>query len=465
MKRKFFISSFFLLLPILTLPQSFTEVKNIKPSTNNYNEFGASYFEDGIIYCSNVKTNFFISKQNTEDTTFFNIYFHSLSKDRSNGDFRILDTIINKNFNNGPVSSSGNLIVFARNYEMQKYSKKEITNVGIFFCRKNGTTWSIPEPFPYNNEEYNMGQPSLSQDGNTIYFASDIPGGLGDYDIYKSVYKNGEWTVPVNLGNKINTSGKELSPFFHSSGRLYFSTNNFNSDKNLDIYYSDFTEGYWSKSVRMEEPINTKFNDYAFICDNSMENGFFTSNRKGTDDIYQFFSTLPAFEKCDPVKERYYCYHFEEEKTHDLSYIPGIYEWAFSDSIRIRGRQADHCFNGHGFYSVDLNMLDTVSGEFIQMIATYDVDIQDPEGPFITCPETMKTREIIEFDATQSNMPDKKIDQYIWKFSDRKNFVGLKISRSFEKPGIYSVNLGITYDKDKKGKVQKSCVFKEIVVK
>lgn len=451
-----------LLLPFLGIAQSFTDVKNIKPSTRDYSEFGASYFEDGIIYCSNAKTSFLISNQSTDNQTFYNIYFYSLSKDKINGDFTTLDTIINKNFNNGPVSSSGNLIAFARNFEMPKSSKKAKANVGIFFCRKDGSTWSSPFAFPFNNESYNMGQPSLSQDGNTLYFSSDMPGGSGDYDIYVSVFKDGKWTKPENLGVKINTTGTEVTPFIHSSGRLYYSTNFYTSE--FDIYYTDYTEGYWSKPTRLEEPINTKYNDFAFICDNSMENGFFTSNRKGTDDIYQFFSTLPSFEKCDTMIVRNYCYHFEEAKTVDLDTIPGIYEWVFSDSTRIRSEQVDHCFSGPGFYDVTLNMIDTVTGEFVQMIATYDIMIEDPIEPYIICPDTIKAGQSVEFDATQTNLPDKKIEQYIWIFSDNKNLVGSKVTRSFDKPGTYTINLGVTFDKDAKGKVQKQCVFKNIVV-
>lgn len=454
-----------LLLTLPGLSQSFSDVKIIKPSTRNHSEFGASYFEDGIIYCSNVKTSFLISKQNTEDSSFYNICFYSLSKDRTNGDFKVLDTIINKNFNNGPISSSGNLIAFARNFEMPTSSKKPIANVGIFFCRKDGPTWSAPFPFPYNNESYNMGHPSLSSDGNTLYFSSDIPGGSGSYDIYKSQFKNGKWTAPVNLGTKINTSGSEVFPFIHSSGRLYFSTNFYSPEKKSDIYYSDYTEGYWSKPTRLGEPINTKYNDFAFICDNSMENGFFASDRNGNDDIFQFFSLLPTFEKCNPITKRNYCYHFEEEKTINTDTLPGIYEWAFSDSTKIRSKQADYCFSGAGFYSVDLNMIDTVSGEFIQMMATYDILIEDPVEPYIICPDVIKTGQIVEFDGSQSNLPGKRIEQYIWIFSDSQKLVGSKVSRSFDIPGKYTVKLGITYDKDKSGNVQKNCVYKDFLVK
>jgi len=98
------------------------------------------------------------------------------------------------------------------------------------------------------------------------------------------------------------------------------------------------------------------------------------------------------------------------------------------------------------------------------MIASYLLSVDDPIGPYIVCAENAKVNSAIEFDASQTNMSENKIDQYVWLFSDDKKFVGQKIIRSFEKPGVYRINLGVTFDKDESGTYQKKCVFKDIVV-
>ncbi|PIP54875.1 MAG: hypothetical protein COX07_02885, partial [Bacteroidetes bacterium CG23_combo_of_CG06-09_8_20_14_all_32_9] len=103
-------------------------------------------------------------------------------------------------------------------------------------------------------------------------------------------------------------------------------------------------------------------------------------------------------------------------------------------------------------------------GDIYKMIASYLLSVEDPVEPYIICPETSKIGENIEFDGSQTNLPDNIIDQYIWFFSDNKKFIGQKITRTFDKPGIYRINLGVTFDKDKKGDFQKKCVFKDIII-
>ncbi len=465
MRMKELISLFILFsLVINVFSQQFIEIKKIKQSTKDYSEFGASYFEDGIVYCSNTRENIIISRQNTENKSLYNVYFAPLNDSAKNTNVEGLLKIVNTIYNDGPISSNENTIVFSRNYEPEKFVTKEITNVGLFISNKVDNIWQNPVSFPFNDKKYNFGHPSINKSGNTLFFTSDQPGGFGKFDIYVSYFKNGTWSAPENLGKEINSSGIELSPYIFQDNRLYFSKNNFDSTYNFDIFYSDLQNGNWTKPIRLNEPINSSFNDFGFICDNTTENGFFTSDRKGNDDIYKFYSTLPAFESCDTMIERNYCYHFVEQKTVDLDTMPVVYEWDFGDSTKEKSFEVDHCFPGPGAYNVSLNMIDTLTGDIYKMIASYLLSVEDPIGPYIICTNDVKVGAAVEFDGSQSILPDKKIDQFIWLFSDNKKFVGQKISRTFDKPGIYQINLGVTFDKDETGKVQKQCVIKEIIV-
>ncbi len=447
---------------VLSFSQQYV-VNVIKQSTRDYSEFGATYFEDGIVYCSNKREDIIISRQNSENKSFYNVYFIPPNRVSKKQNTEFIDANVNKLYNDGPLTTNNSILVFARNYEKNKSLNENVTKVGLFVCNKINNIWSAPTPFPFNDEKYNLSYPSINKEGNILYFSADLPGGFGKYDIYVSYFKEGKWTLPQNLGKTINTSNNEISPFIFQDNRLYYSTDNDSLNK-FDIFYSDLTNNNWQMPFRLEDPINSRDNDFAFVCDSTTENGFFTSDRKGTDDIFKFFSTLPVFEVCDSMVERNYCYHFAEGKTVDLDTIPVIYEWDFGDSTKEKTFEADHCFPGPGAYNVSLNMIDTITGDIYKMIASYLLSVDDPIGPYILCPETAKVNTSIEFDASKTYMPENKIDQYIWVFSDDKKFIGQKITRLFEKPGVYRVNLGVTFDKVKSGTFQKKCVFRDITI-
>ena len=137
-------------------------------------------------------------------------------------------------------------------------------------------------------------QPSISSDGTTLYFISDRPGGLGGYDIYKSIKdEKGEWGYPINLGPKINSTGNEKSPFIHPDGKtLYFSTDGRMGLGGFDIFYSRLdTSGNWSKPKNIGYPINSREDEVGFFVSTDGSHGFFASNKlkgKGGWDLYSF---------------------------------------------------------------------------------------------------------------------------------------------------------------------------------
>ena len=217
-KAYIFIFSF-ISVAINAFSQQFIDVKSIRQNTRDYSEFGANYFEDGIVYCSNKREDIIISRQGSENQSFYNVYFippSGISKKQST---EFLSASINKLFNDGPLASNGYVLVFAGNYEKNKSSNKEKINVGLFVANKVNNIWSEPIPFPYNDEKYNLSYPSINKEGNTLYFSSDMAGGFGEYDIYVSFFKDGKWSAPQNIGKSINTSSKEISPFIFQDNR------------------------------------------------------------------------------------------------------------------------------------------------------------------------------------------------------------------------------------------------------
>jgi len=149
--------------------------------------------------------------------------------------------------------------------------------------------WQNPEPFPYNGRKYSNGYPYLTPEGNTLYFASDVPGGYGGFDIYKCEKIGTDWSEPVNLGEQINTGGDEISPYLVGT-TLYFSSNWHDGYGGLDVFKSVNINKEWKQAVNMGRGINSPRDDYDFIYKPYEKIAYFTSNRaggRGYDDIYK----------------------------------------------------------------------------------------------------------------------------------------------------------------------------------
>lgn len=149
--------------------------------------------------------------------------------------------------------------------------------------------WQNQESFPYNGRKYSNAYPHLTPEGNTLYFASDVPGGYGGFDIYVCERIGSDWSEPVNLGPAINTGGDEISPFLVGT-TLYFASNWHDGYGGLDIFKSVNINEEWKQAVNMGKGINSPRDDYDFIYKPYEKIAYLTSNRAGGlgyDDIYQ----------------------------------------------------------------------------------------------------------------------------------------------------------------------------------
>ena len=181
-------------------------------------------------------------------------------------------------------------------------------------------------------------QPSISSDGKTIFFVSDRSGGVGGYDIYKSVKKgNGEWGDPINLGSNINSQGNEKSPFIHPDGKtLYFSSDGWMGLGGYDIFFSRLKDdSTWSKPVNIGYPINSPEDEIGFFVSTNGTKGFFASNKfqgKGGWDLYSFDlysearpektmllkGTIKSETETEPVKAKILLKNVETKKTSEI---------------------------------------------------------------------------------------------------------------------------------------------------
>ena len=187
-------------------------------------------------------------------------------------------------------------------YRATRCTKKEITWKNNGKCNFN-KGWNVSE-LEINSAYYSMKNPALSCDGKTLYFSSDMPGGFGNYDIYKSEIKeDGGLGKPINLGRQINTEEQEVFPHMCCDDTLYFSSNGHLGLGGLDVFYSKNVDGKWSNVRNVGLPVNSNSDDFAFKMGEDCTNGFVSSNRSGglgSDDVYAVKKIKPL---CDILLE------------------------------------------------------------------------------------------------------------------------------------------------------------------
>ena len=187
-------------------------------------------------------------------------------------------------------------------YRATRCTKKEITWKNNGDCNFN-KGWNVTE-LEINSAYYSMKNPAISCDGKTLYFSSDMPGGFGNYDIYKSeINEDGSLGEAVNLGQKINTEEQEVFPYMCCDDNLYFSSNGHLGLGGLDVFYSKYIDNKWSNVRNVGIPVNSNSDDFAFKMGEDCTNGFVSSNRSGgvgSDDIYAVKKIKPL---CDILLE------------------------------------------------------------------------------------------------------------------------------------------------------------------
>ena len=192
-------------------------------------------------------------------------------------------------------NATGNKMYFTR----CPYDKTEERSAEIFSATQLSGLWGDPVKVKIGNDSLMAAHPSVSADGNTLYFVSDRPGGYGGKDIWFSMKKKGEsWEKPVNAGPEINTSGDEMFPYIRENGTLYFSSNAHIGMGGLDLFMAHKDEkGKWIVE-NMKSPINSTGDDFAISFYKGEERGLFSSNREGSrkDDIYTFLLPPKTYE-------------------------------------------------------------------------------------------------------------------------------------------------------------------------
>ena len=162
----------------------------------------------------------------------------------------------------------------------------------IWTAKRSGGQWTTPTKITlFKDSTITVAHPTLSTDGERLFFVSDAPGGFGGKDIWVAEKTDEGWSVPENMGADINTAGNEMFPFYRNDSTFYFASDGHAGLGGLDIFKAkkDST-GQW-QVYNMLTPINSNGDDFGIAFENDAERGYFSSNRnqsKYYDRIYSF---------------------------------------------------------------------------------------------------------------------------------------------------------------------------------
>ncbi len=297
-----------LLIGSLVFAQENYRIKNLDVNTET-SDFGTSYLGEDILFSSNGLHNNKSVKHWTNGQRFLDIYKGTISSNGEIINVKLFNDIVTKyHESNAIYTKDGKTAYFTRNNYLDKiYGKDSLgwNNLKLYKAEIDEQgKWVNIQSLPFNNDNFSVGHPALSPDEKTLYFTSDMPGSMGQTDIFKtSINNDGTYGVPVNLGMQINTHGKEMFPFVSASNNLYYSSDGRGSTGGLDIYVvpMDYTN---ITPQNLGSPINSPKDDFCFIIDENKKNGYFSSNRgggKGDDDIYYFDELKAPKFSCNQV--------------------------------------------------------------------------------------------------------------------------------------------------------------------
>ncbi len=272
-----------------TVPYNYTSQLMSKNTTNG--DFGIAFFGKRIAFASARNTS------NPEYTWNAKPYLDLYSGDISDQGELINVAPFPKEINTATHESSPSFSDDAKTMYFSRTNNKKVTvgdekyaSIKIFKAELINEKWDKITELPFCSDIYSTEHPHLSSDNNTLYFASDMPGSIGSFDIYKvEINEDGSYGNPINLGPMVNTIHREQFPFVTSDEKeLYFASDGHQGLGGLDIFKSNQINNQFDKPINLGATINTNSDDFAYVLDLNRNRGYLSSNRKDSDNLYSF---------------------------------------------------------------------------------------------------------------------------------------------------------------------------------
>ncbi len=278
-------------LPKLKTQTKLFDEKILDINDDKYADFGGFVTDDNTFY--------FTSTRNTARRTYgrneepyMDIYTSTYNDNGTLSEPTPLSDL-NTKWHDGPVTVTGDgkTMYFASESWKEGSFEKDTPGqrtglIYLFVATKENGKWGNVKPVPFNEKKYSTGNPSVSKDGKTLYFASNRSGSKGgSTDIWKvEVLGDNKYGKPENLGSKVNTEGRENFPYITDDNKLFFASEGRKGFGGMDIFMIDLNKG--TDAINIGLPVNSPKDDFAFSFNNTKNIGFFSSNKAGKDNLY-----------------------------------------------------------------------------------------------------------------------------------------------------------------------------------
>jgi outer membrane protein OmpA-like peptidoglycan-associated protein/tetratricopeptide (TPR) repeat protein len=269
-------------------------VKNLSEINSSSSDMGPSFFGKSILFSSNrYKLDAIDNKHSWTGKDFYKLF----KADEENiSDVVKFNNDVQTKYNVGPVCydyMNKTLYLTRNQIENGKAIKGNDDQIKLriysYKFDEQNNEWTDEVSFSVNNKDYNVAHPAISPDGNWLVFSSDMPGGSGGMDLWATQQTNGTWSLPVNLGQEVNTKGNEIFPYIATGNMFFYSSDGKEGLGGLDVYFTSFKNGKSGKIKTISYPVNSMGDDFGFVLNGAGNIAYFTSNRpggKGDDDIY-----------------------------------------------------------------------------------------------------------------------------------------------------------------------------------
>ncbi len=440
-------------------------VKKLPFCKKNESEIAPQVYNSKLYFSSNKNINWLIKPIDQDQNNFYNLYSIQQEADSSwVNEKQYLESYFSK-YHTSSIAfyPEVNEVYFTEaQFKDKKHLKNNADNLhGIFMANIEDSALSRAQSLPFNSRRsYNTGHPTLSHDGKYLFFVSDQEGGYGQTDIYVSERNGEEWRPAVNIGPSINTTGSEVYPFYHRSGKLYFASNGHGGQGGLDLFYTVKTEDGWAKPVAMDTQINTAANEFSCYISDDGQSGYFASDRDGDDDLYEFINLFPVFGEGSKQKENTFKYRFFDAMG-GKGDGPLKYVWHFGDGELAEGDTVIHQYKQPGTYHVQSILVDTVENVELFILNDFHQEVKKKIQVYITSPAVVRVGEKQTLDARESNLGEFKPNGFYWELPDGTKQKGETIQYIFRTKGKHIVKCGTISVDDPHDKM---CTYKEINV-
>lgn len=341
---------------------------------NSSSDFGLSFYNDSTVVFASARSSDNPS-YSWNELPYLNLYTATLNDSIVLKDIKPFSDVINSSTHesNAVFTKDGKTMYFNRtNPERKRTEKERIAHIKIYKAELVDGAWTNITALPFTSDSFSTEHPALSKDEKTLYFASDMPGSMGSFDIYRvNINDDGTYGQPENLGATINTIHREQFPFISELNVLYFSSIGHQGYGGLDVFRSNILNDGFDEPENLGSSINSSLDDFSYVLRNSYDQGYISSNRTGTDRLFGFFR------KINPTTRYQVEGVVKDKNTKQL--LPGSLVTLYDES----GELLDDILVGDDAYyifKIEPNKKYKVRGKVREYIAEYVEFSTDSEG-------------------------------------------------------------------------------------